>query len=83
MFSRKCCLLHQEKSPGARKEVNPVFLGGTRQEPLGRSGSVSEDIETSADADAAMLEKPEDVLHKRIKELENLESYLRQQVRIG
>jgi hypothetical protein len=30
-----------------------------------------------------MLEKPEDVLHKRIKELENLEGYLRQQVSLG
>ena len=76
------CLV-QELGPGVGKEVNIVFVGGTREEPLGSSGSVSEG-EPSADPDTAnMLEKPEDVLQKRIKELENLENHLRQQVRTG
>ena len=72
----------QELGPGVGKEVNVVFVGGTREEPLGSSGSVSEGEPCADPATTAanMLEKPEDVLQKRIKELENVENYLRQQV---
>ncbi|XP_070212743.1 golgin subfamily B member 1-like isoform X2 [Littorina saxatilis] len=75
----------QEQGLGVNKDVNVVFVGGRREDPLGSSGSVSEGESLSAPSSPTttadtMLEKPEDVLHKRIKELENLESYLRQQL---
>ncbi|XP_076472197.1 uncharacterized protein LOC143301638 isoform X3 [Babylonia areolata] len=86
LASEKDSLEHrlQTQSPGASsKEVSLLFAGGRREEPVGSSGSVSE-AEPSTyqdpDSDSTMRDRPEDVLQKRIKELENLESYLRQQL---
>lgn len=52
-------------------------MGSLREEPLGSSGTYSDE---ESGAETTMLDKPEDVLNKRIQELEHLEKHLRQQV---